>query len=403
VTFELFIEGEKTDAFHFEAGFISNHVGRYRYLWDGRNSQGQRLATGVYEYVVKLGVLYRAQYCYSLNGVFGNPPDCQNGATGVFVEGIDEVFFEGRVKLESASDSPYGNGWLIQGQQRLYADGTGRLMISDGKRVDEYATLNLFGGDQPAADILKQSQYQRLQSHALVLPSSPETTEISTAAETTEKAPPVQPSNISEDDGSEAPAAYTETRLAAQVSVCGEIAANTTWTVSNSPYTLTCNVTVAAAATLTVEPGVVVKAGSLDELIIRGGLVAQGTSAQPIVFTSIKDDTHGGDTNGDGNASVPAARDWDGITFEPGSRSAGLSHVILAYSTNGAVYNALGTATDLTFTGNFFQNNDRRSVYLELADAAGQITASGNTAANNGLNAIVIDGTVAGALNINWQ
>ena len=56
--------------------------------------------------------------------------------------------------------------------------------------------------------------------------------------------------------------------------VSGTINADTTWTVLNSPYTLTGDVTVATGVTLTVEPGVVVKGSDNYELRIEGHLEA---------------------------------------------------------------------------------------------------------------------------------
>lgn len=35
--------------------------------------------------------------------------------------------------------------------------------------------------------------------------------------------------------------------------------------------------------------------------------------SKPVYFTSYLDDAHGGDTNGDGNASSPSFSDWYGI------------------------------------------------------------------------------------------
>jgi len=73
------------------------------------------------------------------------------------------------------------------------------------------------------------------------------------------------------------------------------ITANTTWE-SGKTYTLGGRISVVDGVTLTIEPGVVIKgeagtgANATALLIARGGtLMAEGTAAQPIIFTSVAD------------------------------------------------------------------------------------------------------------------
>ena len=66
--------------------------------------------------------------------------------------------------------------------------------------------------------------------------------------------------------------------------------------------------------------------------MVNGTLVADGTPSEPIVFTSYKDDGYGGDTNGDGNASSPAAADWSGVGFGSSSTGNVFDHVAIRYA-----------------------------------------------------------------------
>jgi hypothetical protein len=104
-----------------------------------------------------------------------------------------------------------------------------------------------------------------------------------------------------------------------QTEVRHDITENTTWTKSESPYILIGSPVVAQGVTLTIKPGVVVKFFSFSSTFtIHGQLVADGSPSylvfpDPIIFTSYKDDLHGGDTNENGDADAPASGDWTSI------------------------------------------------------------------------------------------
>ncbi|OJI06883.1 hypothetical protein BK004_01955 [bacterium CG10_46_32] len=86
-----------------------------------------------------------------------------------------------------------------------------------------------------------------------------------------------------------------------------------TLTAANSPYIAqTTTIKVAANTTVTIEPGVVIKmpTGLQFQIFIDGTLIIAGIESAPVVFTSIKDDEYGGDTNSDGNETLPSPGDW---------------------------------------------------------------------------------------------
>jgi parallel beta-helix repeat protein len=158
--------------------------------------------------------------------------------------------------------------------------------------------------------------------------------------------------------------------------VSGLISSNTTWTATNSPYTVTGNVLINSGITLTIEPGVTVKFDSLRSLQINGQLIARGTEGNKITFTS--------------SAAIPAAGDWGYLFFNDSSTDASfdaeglyaggsiLEHAIVEYA--GGATSSYG-AVEMTNAHPFIndctiRNNSKSGIYAGSLSAALKITNS---------------------------
>ncbi|MCP4308258.1 MAG: hypothetical protein GY788_25945, partial [bacterium] len=146
---------------------------------------------------------------------------------------------------------------------------------------------------------------------------------------------------------------------------------------SNLPLVMLNDLTIPISSNLSLSPGVIIKGwhpqtGNYN-INVYGTLSATGTISQPIVFTSRADDTYGGDTNNDGNASLPTRDDWGSIRFYSGSRLAAIDHVIIAYGWIGLHFLDVGPDTDLTIANTQFISNSYRAIQMDWNNASGRI------------------------------
>ena len=126
----------------------------------------------------------------------------------------------------------------------------------------------------------------------------------------------------------------------AEFFISEDVNEDTVWSVDQSPYIIENSIAINKDATLTINPGVVVKFMDSTSVGVFGKIQAQGEGENRVVFTSFYDDEYGGDTDieegfeeaEDIEASVG---DWEGIYFLSEDSDSSFEDVLLRFGSVG--------------------------------------------------------------------
>ena len=137
-------------------------------------------------------------------------------------------------------------------------------------------------------------------------------------------------------------------------------------------YVVSNPVIVPSGVNLRIAPGAVVKFATGMNITVQAGgnLIARGTVAQPITFTSIKDSSVGGDQSGVG--TPPAAGDWDSIYINGGT--AKFDHVVASYGASVNLPAGLITSTDPASVVSISDSIIQQGLYDGIQGAAGSVS-----------------------------
>ncbi|QKG79267.1 right-handed parallel beta-helix repeat-containing protein [Tenuifilum thalassicum] len=151
----------------------------------------------------------------------------------------------------------------------------------------------------------------------------------------------------------------------------GTAKGNVTWRKLDKPYFVEGDLNF-EDGTLTIEPGAIFKFGAESDFHIgyneNSTLLANGTAANPIVFTS--------------SATVPAAGAWNGITFWENSLNSSMKYCTIEYAgeTGDGAVNLEGCA--ITFSNNTVRN--AKDYGLKLSSESSFIEMNDNQFENCG-------------------
>lgn len=213
--------------------------------------------------------------------------------------------------------------------------------------------------------------------------------------------------------------------------VCGPISGDAVWTAAGGPYVTTCDVTVPAGASLTIEAGAVVRLGPSHRIDVSGKLAVNGTAGAPARFEAAGAQPWGSiqlragsgpstvrfaDIGGGGalrkemvgietdRAAVTDSTIHDtagvGLEIRGGASPSIVGNLFQKASTNGAQPSAalrVYGASKAEIRGNRFENNQQYPIYL---DAAADARLSGNRLEYNAYNAVLLAGSFTGATSL---
>ena len=176
---------------------------------------------------------------------------------------------------------------------------------------------------------------------------------------------------------------FSGTAAETAVTVSGSVPANESWSVSLPAADVLVPNGITVDGSLTLLPGTIVKNVGQSELDVTGGsLIANGTSSEPVVFTSMKDDSVGGDTNGDG-PSTGSPGDWAGIAVSGDGASLKISNARIEDASTAIDANTSGA---VLVTDNVFESN------VTALDVIASVSLDGLNSTNAAIHGNWFDG-----------